>query len=148
MCGRGVMPVSMAALLSLLNLCLLPRSSAARDDRLQREEDECFTAERRWVRETGLRFLCLPFIYYVPWKKLGVRGKQRERDRKSKDWNKSEAICYDFKLIKERVARWWGHLHMQVLLEQEHYGGNHWKKDLKGALINVSAGVEGTLSRR
>lgn len=79
------MPVSMAALLSPLNLCLLSRSSAARDDRLQREEDECFTAERQRVRETGLRFLCLPFIYYVQWKKLGARGKQRERDRKSKD---------------------------------------------------------------
>lgn len=148
MCGRGVMPVSMAALHSLLNLCLLSRSSTAGDDRLQREEDERFTEERRRVRETGLRFLYLPFIYYVQWKKLGERGKQRGRDRKSKDWDKSGAIWYDFKLIKELVVRWWGHLHMQVLTEQEHYGGNRWKKDLKGALINVSAGVEGTLRQR
>lgn len=79
------MPVSMAALHSLLNLCLLSRSSTAGDDRLQREEDERFTEERRRVRETGLRFLYLPFIYYVQWKKLGERGKQRGRDRKSKD---------------------------------------------------------------
>lgn len=75
------------------------------------------------------------------------RERERNKERKSKDRDKSVAISYNFKLIKELVVRWWGHLHVQVLTEQEHYGGNCWKKDLKGALINVSAGVEGTLRR-
>lgn len=48
------MPASMAALLSFLSLCLFSRSSSARDDRLQREEDKRFMKERCWVKETGL----------------------------------------------------------------------------------------------
>lgn len=92
------MPVSMAALHSFLNLCLFSRSSTARDDRLQRDEDKRFTEERRRVKETRLTFLHPLFIYYVQSKKLGEGGKQRGRD-------KSVAICYDFKLIKELVVR-------------------------------------------
>lgn len=59
----------------------------ARDDRLQKQEDKRFTAERRRVTETGLRFLHLLFIYYAQWKKLGERErvKQRGRDGKRKD---------------------------------------------------------------
>lgn len=69
------------------------------------KEDKCFTEERHQVKETGLTFLYLLFIYYVQSKKLGERGKQRQGDRKSKDRDKSVAICYDFKLIKELVVR-------------------------------------------
>lgn len=36
---------------------------------------------------------------------------------------------------------------MQVLAEREHYRGKYWKKDLKEALINVSAGVCGETLR-
>lgn len=59
----------------------------ARDDRLQKQEDKRFTAERHRVTETGLRFLHLLFIYYAQWKELGKRErvKQRGRDGKSKD---------------------------------------------------------------
>lgn len=76
-----------------------------RDDRLQREEDKRFTEERQQVKETGLTFLYFLFIYYVQSKKLGEGGKQRKGGRKSKDGDKSVAICYDFKLIKELVVR-------------------------------------------
>lgn len=127
------------------NLRLLSRSSSARDDRLQSEGDVSRRGGRR-VRETRLRFLISSFLLVAL---SGDKpGNKEAETRESSGWDKSGTICCDFKLIKELVARWWGHLHMQVLTEREHYGGNRWKKDLKGALINVSAGVEGTLRRR
>lgn len=72
------MPVSMAALHSFLNLCLFSRSSTVRDDRLQREQDKRFTAERRRVKETGVTFFGIFFILTV----FSQRNSERERETK------------------------------------------------------------------
>lgn len=58
---------------------LLSSSSSARDDRPPSEEDKRFTEERRRVRETGLRFLYLLYIYHVQWKKLRETAREGNR---------------------------------------------------------------------
>lgn len=91
------MPVWMAALRSVLNLCLLCRSSALRDDRLQREKTNVSQRKGTGLKEQA--FLLLLLILLVCEK--GIKGKAtgKKNGNKAREW----LFCYNFKLIKELV---------------------------------------------
>lgn len=70
-----------------------------------REEDKCFTEERCRVKETALTFFCSFFCLLCSDEETLREKETKKNYRKSKDRDKSVAICYDFKLIKELVVR-------------------------------------------
>lgn len=66
------MPVSLAALGSFLNLCLLARSFAVRDDRRQSDADRCSVEKRHRVKRN---------MYLLLFNKFSERISERDGNK-------------------------------------------------------------------